>query len=225
MKIKICGMRDPANIAAIAALNPDYMGFIFYDRSPRFAGALPPETLDGLPDSIRRVGVFVDAPMAEILDQSDRYALNLIQLHGSEAPEICAEIRRHLPVIKAFGLAEAADFNRTEAYAGSCDYFLFDTKTPSHGGSGRAFDHALLTLYTGRTPYFLSGGLAPADADRLAAVRDPRCVAIDINSCFETAPGVKDPTLVEPFLKVIQASRGVWHTPLHTLKQLKTNRS
>ena len=204
MKVKVCGMRDAANIAAIARLAPDYMGFIFYDRSPRFAGGMDAASLDALPEGTARVGVFVDSPEWYIREMGARYELDYVQLHGAETPVMCAGLRDDYGVIKAFGVAGADDLAATEAYEGVCDYYVYDTKTSSHGGSGVRFDHSLLASYAGQTPYLLSGGIAVDDAGALSAFDDPRCVGFDINSCFETAPGIKDPAAVELFLKTIK---------------------
>ncbi len=200
-------MREAENIAAVARLEPDYLGFIFYEKSPRFAGELAPSALKSLPRTIRRVGVFVDAPEESIREIAEAYGLDLLQLHGDETPEMCARLREIRPVIKAFGIENEEDVKKSEHYAGTCDYFLFDTRTPARGGSGRPFDHRLLVHYTGPVPYLLSGGLGPADAARLAAIDDPRCVAVDVNSRFESVPGVKDPALVQPFIETIKNQR------------------
>ena len=221
MKVKVCGMRDARNIAEIARLKPDYMGFVFYERSPRYAGSLEPGALDVLPPEIGRVGVFVDAPLERVLETAARYDLDMVQLHGSESPEMCSKLRRRYGVIKSFGIGDASDLERVAPYEGTCDYYLFDAKTPIHGGSGLRFDHGVLAAYEGATPYFLSGGLRAEDAAALAAFASPdtsaspplpppfapgdgRCVGFDINSGFETAPGVKDPAQVEQFMKTIK---------------------
>jgi phosphoribosylanthranilate isomerase len=204
MKIKVCGMRDPHNIAQIALLKPDYMGFIFYARSPRFVGSLPPKALGGLTSDIRRIGVFVNAPEAYMLEMAERYRLDGVQLHGGESPELCACLRQKYTVIKAFGVASEADLRAADDYAGVCDLFLFDTKTPAHGGSGQVFDHTILSAYTGVTPYFLSGGISEADAASLIEWEDDRCVGVDINSRFESAPGIKDAKAVERFITILR---------------------
>ncbi len=216
MKIKVCGMRDAANIAAVAHLDPapDMMGFIFYAPSPRNACTTPPEALDALPSATRRVGVFVDAPADEILATARRFKLNAVQLHGTEPPAMCTRLRGEgLGVMKTFGIATAADVARTAPYEGTCDLYVFDTRVPdaapgtTHGGTGRKFDHRLLEAYQGTTPFLLSGGLGPEDAlnalnaEQLTATRHPLCAGIDINSRFESAPGVKNPATIQQFLK------------------------
>ncbi len=216
MLIKVCGMRDAENIAAVARLDPapDMMGFIFYGRSPRNACAMPTEALDALSAAIRRVGVFVDASREEVLETARRYELDFVQLHGGESPEMCAALRSHgLGVMKAFGIATADDLARTAEYEGSCDLYVFDTRLPGsphggvHGGSGVKFDHSVLAYHNTNTPYLLSGGLAPGDAGQLATTRLPLCAGFDINSRFETSPGIKDPEAINNFITKIKSQR------------------
>lgn len=196
-------MRDPANIAAVGRLEPDFMGFIFYEQSPRFAGDLAPEALDVLPARTKRVGVFVDETEARILELMERYMLDYVQLHGSESPEMCARLRAEVGVIKAFGVAEAEDVARAAEYEGTCDYYIFDTRTPTHGGSGRRFDHDLLKSYNFLTPFMLSGGIGPENMTEDAAVLRQlglRHIGYDINSRFELEPGLKNEKFIAKFL-------------------------
>ncbi|MDR0688277.1 MAG: phosphoribosylanthranilate isomerase [Prevotellaceae bacterium] len=205
MKVKVCGMREAGNIAEVARLQPDYMGFIFYERSPRFAGGLMPEALSVLPAETLRVGVFVNAEKDYILRQAARYRLDLLQLHGDETPAACAALKKSgYGIIKAFGVQSAADFGATHRYEEACAYFLFDAKTPQRGGSGKKFDHRLLASYSGKTPFFLSGGIAPEDTATVAALRLPRCAAVDINSRFESSPGVKNAAEVGRFIEAVR---------------------
>jgi phosphoribosylanthranilate isomerase len=207
MLIKVCGMRRERNIAEVALSAPDLMGFIFYDRSPRYAGEMPPRALDTLSPATKRVGVFVDAPKERILEIARKYALDLVQLHGAESPEMCSALRAEgLGVIKAFGIGSREGVERAAAYEGTCDYYVFDTAGAEHGGTGRKFDHSLLTAYSGSTPWLLSGGLGPEEAPALAlfARKNPRCAGFDINSRFETAPGTKDPEAIKQFMKTIK---------------------
>lgn len=197
-------MREARNIADIARLEPDFMGFIFYERSPRFAGGMEAASLDVIPPTVGRVGVFVDASEAYIRETARKFNLGFVQLHGAEPPGLCARLRGEFGIIKAFGIGSARDLARTADYDGVCDYYLFDTLTAAHGGSGRRFDHTILASYGGCTPYIISGGLCADDAVRLAPSGDVRCVGLDINSRFESAPGVKDPARVGKFIETIK---------------------
>ncbi|MXV15901.1 phosphoribosylanthranilate isomerase [Hufsiella ginkgonis] len=193
MKIKVCGMRDPENIKAVAALSPDYMGFIFYPGSERFVAGLPPKAIWSLPEDIITTGVFVDSGYDEIIANVEKFRLQAVQLHGSETPELCGKLYADgLQVIKAFGVNEQFDFDTTEPFSEYADYFLFDTKTPGHGGSGASFNWALLENYLLDVPYFLSGGIGPDAVDDLKANYDHRFYAVDLNSRFEVSPGLKD---------------------------------
>ncbi|MBE7174925.1 MAG: phosphoribosylanthranilate isomerase [Mucilaginibacter polytrichastri] len=189
MKIKICGMRDAENIRRVAALQPDYMGFIFYLESPRYIGK---SGVKKAPDGVKKVGVFVDESLENILKQIADYELYAVQLHGSESVELCAALQAHTKVIKAFGVDEHFDFSLTDAYHGSVDFLLFDTKSAVHGGSGRTFNWRVLDRYEGSTPFFLSGGIGPENIKEAAAIRHPAFYALDLNSRFEISPGLKD---------------------------------
>jgi len=203
--IKVCGMKDPENIRDIISLHPDYMGFIFYPKSQRFIGELNPETLKQIPESICKVGVFVNENALNIFRIVQTYGLNAVQLHGKENPATCRILRRkRLKVIKALSISEANDLLVAEDYQTCCDYLLFDTKTPLHGGSGQQFDWSILSSYTGRVPFFLSGGIGPDDAERITKLSHPRLKAIDINSRFETEPGRKDTKTLAAFLNKIR---------------------
>ena len=203
MKIKICGLSDPDSIREIARLNPTMMGFIFYAPSPRNACALLPSVVNALPEGIERTGVFVDAPVDHILHTASRYGLTTVQLHGREPPDMCLTLRRSgLRVMKAIGINPDIDWDTLRPYEGTVDLYVFDTLTAIHGGSGRKFDWTLLRTYPLATPFLLSGGIGPDDADAItqAAATLPLMAGIDINSRFETQPGTKDPILVSNFL-------------------------
>jgi phosphoribosylanthranilate isomerase len=193
MKIKVCGMRDASNIKELEKLAPDYMGFIFYPGSKRYAHGLDRNIVGGLKPKIKKTGVFVDAMVSDVLERIADYKLDAVQLHGNETPEICAQMRRGgVEVIKAFGIDDSFDFNDLNAYHDAVDYFLFDTKTATYGGSGKTFDWALLKRYRLNKPYFLSGGLNPLNIGELNSLSDERFYAIDVNSGFEDAPGMKN---------------------------------
>ena len=192
--VKVCGMRDAAALAAVAALAPDFLGFIFAPRSPRFVGAaLAPELVRALPPTIWKVGVFVNETTENILATAHRFGLAAVQLHGQETPAQCEELNEAgLLVMKAFSVGQAVDFTALLPYVPHCDFFLFDTKGAAPGGNGAIFDWNLLSAYNLPVPYFLAGGLGLEHAADLAVLRLPGLVGVDLNSGFETAPGVKD---------------------------------
>ena len=200
LALKICGMREPHNIAEVATLAPDYMGFIFYDRSPRYVGTLSHEILRSLPDSVRKVGVFVN-PSADYAEKTiERYGLDLVQLHGNETVEVCRSIREKCPVIKAFRLRQETDLNLVGNYVDVCDYFLFDTPTEEFGGSGCRFNWAILEKFESPLPFFLSGGIGPDDVERIRAFGHPALKAVDVNSRFEIGPGLKNVASLRKFI-------------------------
>jgi phosphoribosylanthranilate isomerase len=206
--IKVCGMRDAENIRQVEALGVDMMGFIFWPQSSRYVGERP----SYLPVHAKRVGVFVDEDPEHICRIADEYQLDFIQLHGHESPEMLNRLSALHPysphregvrgrlLIKAFNIATADDFEQTKPYEGIVDYFLFDTKGKSLGGNGEKFDWNVLDAYQGNTPFILSGGIGPSDAECLKAFHHPRFVGIDLNSRFETAPGMKDVQSLRNFL-------------------------
>ena len=201
--IKVCGMREPDNIRAVEALGVDWMGFIFWPGSSRYVGTRP----DYLPTRAKRVGVFVDADTDDIVAHIADYRLDAVQLHGNETPASISLLRTSLTgaaagvaIIKTFSIATPDDLARTTDYEGAADYFLFDTKTPLVGGSGRQFDWTILTSYHGTTPFLLSGGIGPHDAARVNAFHHPQCIGIDLNSRFECAPALKDIQKLKAFL-------------------------
>lgn len=192
--VKVCGMRDAAALAAVAALGPDFLGFIFAPKSPRFVGeVLAPELVRALPPTIWKVGVFVNETTANILATAHRYGLAAVQLHGQETPAQCEALNEAgLLVMKAFSVGEKVDFAVLLPYVPHCDFFLFDTKGAAPGGNGAIFDWNLLLAYNLPVPYFLAGGLGLEHAAELAALDLPGLAGVDLNSGFETAPGVKD---------------------------------
>jgi phosphoribosylanthranilate isomerase len=197
--IKVCGMTEGGNIRAVEALGVDLIGFIFYPASSRFVRELP----SYLPEKAGRVGVFVNADREEILRRHEVFGFSYVQLHGDESPEFCARLRERdgLRVIKAFGVADEASFGQVSGYESACDLFLFDTRTPGRGGSGQRFDWSLLDSYQGKTRFLLSGGLGPESAEALRKLQAPLLAGLDLNSRFETAPGIKDPRQLELFLE------------------------
>ena len=194
MKIKVCGMRDKANLAQLVELKPDFIGLIFYDKSPRFVGDLLDENfVRSIPKPIKKVGVFVNSNPDYILRIVKKYDLQFIQLHGHETPDFCRNLKsRGINVIKAFSIDESFNFGTLNNYKPHCDYFLFDTKGQSLGGNGIAFDWKILERYQySDKPFFLSGGLS---LENISQVKDLgiKVYGLDVNSKFETEPALKD---------------------------------
>lgn len=197
VKLKICGMKLPDNIQGVTTLKPDYLGFIFYKGSKRFVEGLTPLFVNNLPAGIRRTGVFVNEELNRVAQLAVLYGLNAVQLHGQEPVKYCIALKGLLAdtgieLIKTFGVDEHFDFNTVNPYVNVADFFLFDTQTPDHGGSGKTFNWSILSNYTLTKPYFLSGGISAESVEQLRAINDPRLYAIDVNSRFELAPGLKD---------------------------------
>lgn len=194
MNIKVCGLRDAENLKEVAALNPDFVGFIFYDQSPRFVGdALDVDVVRALPRSIRKVGVFVNASPESIIRNVKKYDLQYVQLHGSETPDFCKNLKmRGINIIKAFRVDESFNFSMLNNYKNQCDFFLFDAKGDQPGGNGIAFDWSLLNKYDNDKPFFISGGIGLDNLADLEQIRHLKLYGIDVNSRVEVSPGVKD---------------------------------
>jgi phosphoribosylanthranilate isomerase len=200
LKTKVCGMRNPDNIKAVDALGVEYLGFIFYSKSKRDASNLDPETIKYL--KAKKVGVFVNEALYEILKISIKYKLDAIQLHGDETPEECAYLKNlGLEVFKVFSVDESFDFSRLDFYKESVDYFLFDTKGKERGGNGVSFDWELLKQYDNEIPLILSGGLNPQNIEEARQLSFLNLYALDLNSGFEIEPGLKDVATLREVLK------------------------
>ena len=197
--IKVCGMREEQNISDLEKLDIDWMGMIFWSGSKRYVSRPPSR----LPQRVKKVGVFVDASLDDIRQHVSDYQLDIIQLHGHETPAFL-EALKPLTLIKAFNIADASDLEKTKAYEGIADYFLFDTKGKIVGGNGEKFDWTVLTAYEGSTPFLLSGGIGPDDAQRVKRFHHHKCIGIDLNSRFESAPGLKDIVQLQTFIKQIR---------------------
>ena len=199
MIVKVCGMRDAENIRQLETLGIDWMGMIFWPKSKRYVSTPPVY----LPQHVRKVGVFVDASLDAIRQHVEDYQLDIVQLHGQESPDML-KVLKPLTLIKAFNIATPEDLQKTEPYEGLADYFLFDTKGKSVGGNGEKFDWSVLASYQGETPFLLSGGIGPEDAQDVKTFHHPKCIGIDLNSRFETEPGLKDITKLKQFLEAIR---------------------
>ena len=210
MIIKVCGMRDADNIRQIDELGcVDWMGFIFYPPSSRNVEQVP----EYLPKHCKRVGVFVNATLEETTQRQEAFCLNLIQLHGHETPDYCQQLRQHLKagtqLIKMIQIASPQDLENAAQYEGKVDYFLFETKCDSYGGSGKQFDWEILQHYKGQTPFLLTGGIGPEDAERIKTLNSKlstlNFIGIDLNSRFEIAPALKDVQRLKDFIQIVQS--------------------
>lgn len=200
--IKICGMKYPDNILEVGSLLPDYMGFIFWEKSARYFDGIIPD----LPKSIKKVGVFVNASQEEILEKIAKYDLQAVQLHGQESAEFCLNLKNtienlkqvQIEIIKVFSVNDSFDFEVLKPFEAVCDYFLFDTKGKLPGGNGTTFDWKVLEKYPSSKPFFLSGGIGIEELDAVNEISKTSLpiYAIDVNSKFEIEPGLKNINLV-----------------------------
>jgi phosphoribosylanthranilate isomerase len=211
LKIKVCGMCDGENIRRLARLNPDLMGFIFYPASPRYAGEIPAERLfESFPPGIIKTGVFVDSEPDTIKTQIINFGLQAVQLHGNESPEICRQLMSAgVQVIKAFSIDDSTDFSKMIDYVSYSKWFLFDTATNIPGGSGKSFNWKMLNKYHLGHPFFLSGGIGQEDAGHILSLKHEALAGVDINSKFETEPGVKDVEMVKRFIQKLRSEKSI----------------
>ncbi len=198
-------MRDSTNIGEVVALKPDYLGLIFYPKSPRYVeDSLAPGIRQAISDSCLTIGVFVNELLPEIIRKSNLFGFKWIQLHGNESADYCLQLQDlGFTLIKAFGVNEQFDFKKLESYKDVCSYFLFDTRSEAHGGTGKKFDWNLLKNYSGIKPFFLSGGIDIADIHVIRSLPMTSLFALDLNSRFETEPGMKDVNKLHEFFKEI----------------------
>jgi len=208
MKIKVCGLRESEDLLSLGNSGIDYMGFVFYEASPRYARyKLDTEVLKLVPKPVKKVGVFVDADAQEIIDTAEQFNLDVVQLHGQESPETCATLRARVRVIKAFNVDEEADLNALASpYEPHCDFFLFDASGIYPGGNGLRFNWELLSRYTLDTPFFLSGGIGPEHTAELMRIHHPQLHACDVNSRFELQPGKKNTSQIRFFVNALKSS-------------------
>jgi phosphoribosylanthranilate isomerase len=205
MKIKVCGMRDPSNIMEVSQLQPDYMGFIFYEKTPRYVGNdffIPP----AFPAATKRVGVFVNQSNEVILEKVTAFKLDMVQLHGQERVAQCGELKDEgVGIIKVFSVDDHMDFKVTGAYGSVVDYFLFDTKGKFYGGNARSFDWNVLARYDQKIPFFLSGGITPENIEGIGGFNSYNIQAIDVNSGVELSPALKDVEKVKAIKSILNS--------------------
>lgn len=208
MIVKVCGLRQADNIREVAALGVDYIGLIFWDKSPRYAGTTPsgviPDACGSTPCFLpRKVGVFVNPTAQEVIARVASFGLDVVQLHGHETTALIRELRHALPEVQIWKAVSVVGRDSVAAfrlYADYVDAFVFDTKCKTVGGSGEQFDWRVLEAYDGDVPFLLSGGIGPDDAERIHAFHHPKCLGIDLNSRFEKSPGIKDIVVLSQFL-------------------------
>ncbi len=204
MNIKVCGITSLKQLQQLDGLDVDFAGLIFHKESPRYIGdKLESSTVKGSDFDLKKVGVFVDPEMIDVLDAIDNYGLDVVQLHGNESPEMCDDLSSEVEVIKAFSIdSDTTNIDELVApYDGVCDYYLFDNKAANGaGGSGKKFDWKKIAESKIEKPFFLSGGIGPDDAAIVKAFKHPDYFGADLNSLFEKEPGVKDMGLVLKFM-------------------------
>jgi len=218
MKLKVCGMRDVENISSLLALKPDFVGFIFYNKSKRFVADFPQIKF---PLSIKKVGVFVNETIEEIVEIVNKYQLDVVQLHGNETSVFCQKLiemvtersrsesitnsgistplNHQVEIIKAFSVDEHFNFGLTSEYEDCCSYFLFDTKGKNYGGNGVKFNWEILQKYKGNVPFLLSGGISKIDIVEIQNIQHSKFAGVDINSGFEIEPAMKDIKEIKEF--------------------------
>ncbi len=197
IKWKVCGLRD--NISEVMTLQPDYVGFIFYKKSPRYVGEdfMLPEIKD---TGVKKVGVFVNESSDFVLDTVRRNYLDFVQLHGDESSAYCEELKRKgIKIIKAFSVGETFKFDVLNTYEPVVDFFLFDTPTSQYGGSGKTFNWSMLKKYNMNKQYFLSGGIGLENIEKVKELNMNKIHSLDVNSRFEVQPGLKDIATLEEF--------------------------
>jgi phosphoribosylanthranilate isomerase len=206
IKLKVCGMKDADNIREVNRLGLDYMGFIFYEKSPRFVGNDLASADFFL--TCEKVGVFVNEETALILEKAKLHRLDYVQLHGHESVEQCAELKENkLKIIKVFSIDSEMKFEKTIAYEEVCDFFLFDTKGKYYGGNATRFDWKILSGFNQRKPFFLSGGIDVESVKTVNELLHMNLHAIDINSGVEDAPGLKNVARIKAIQMIINANR------------------
>lgn len=210
IRVKVCGMKFPDNIFEVSNLGVDYLGFIFYPKSPRYCQDSGKDILNNINGNSIPVMVSVNMPENELLDTVSEWGFRVVQLHGNESHELCRRLKNHgVEVWKAIQIGNndfADNFENTKLYEGCVDMFIFDTATTKHGGSGRRFNWNILENYKGTTPFMLSGGISPGDEAEILKLTHSKLVGIDLNSRFEISPGLKDINLLSEFINNLKSN-------------------
>ncbi|HMG82545.1 MAG TPA: phosphoribosylanthranilate isomerase [Ferruginibacter sp.] len=209
MRLKVCGITQEEQMTQLADAGATFGGFIFYPKSPRYALRTMTTNQIKKENNINKVGVFVNATVEEVLQMVDECRLHIVQLHGDETPKYCEKIADYISVVKAFRVSETDNIGwRIQEYMNVCDMFMFDTEGVGYGGTGKKFNWDMLNNTEVGKPYFLSGGVEPTDAEKLKLFEEKpeakALFAVDINSKFEIAPGIKDMELIKKFAQEIK---------------------
>jgi phosphoribosylanthranilate isomerase len=204
IEIKVCGLKNSSNIAEVAMLKPQYMGFILYKNSPRYVSLKEAGNLvKHIPPSIQKVGVLVNEPIENAIEIAQSRVFDLLQLHGNENIVYCRKLSTSIGIIKAFSISEKLPENLSD-YQSFCRMFLFDTAGEKFGGTGKMFDHKILSGYSLDKGFILSGGISTADSNYIKSIKTDKMVAVDLNSRFEVKPGVKDINLLKKFIEKLR---------------------
>lgn len=209
MRVKVCGMTDINQVRQLNDLGVHFCGFIFYPKSPRYVlNTNTTDTIKKIKGNINKVGVFVNEKEDTVLKMVDECGLYLVQLHGDESPRTCENLSNYVTTVKAFRISEQDNILwKIKDYQDVVDMFLFDTEGVGYGGTGKKFNWSMLKGLSIRKPFFLSGGIQPEDVHQLAEfMQDPVAkdlFAVDINSRFEIAPGIKNLALVQEFVNSV----------------------
>ncbi|MBP7810018.1 MAG: phosphoribosylanthranilate isomerase [Bacteroidia bacterium] len=203
MKIKVCGLKNYENISHVILAGADHVGFIFHKESPRyFNNSLSFDEMRTI--KAEKVGVFVNENMYSVLDKIAHYDLDFVQLHGNEDVDYCESLKPYVKVIKAVSVMETIDYMELKKYEGKVDYFLFDTFTNQHGGSGKLFNWDILRDYALSTPFFLSGGISNESIQYIKQLNIKQLFGVDLNSKFESSPGIKEASKIKQFIKQLK---------------------
>ena len=202
--IKVCGLKDPVNVKEVAALGPDFMGFILYRGSPRHISLEESVNLvQNIPEPIKKVGVLVNEPFENAMDIAGSGAFDILQLHGSESVSYCERLHYHIEIIKTFSISDRLPENLSD-YQPFCSMFLFDTAGDKFGGTGKRFDHGVLSGYSLEKDFLLSGGISPEDPEYIRSIKKSSLSGVDLNSRFEVKPGIKDIGMLRKFIEKIR---------------------
>jgi phosphoribosylanthranilate isomerase len=208
MRLKVCGMTQPAQIDELVEIGATFAGMIYYPKSPRYVlRHMTTNHIKGI-KNINKVGVFVNASVDEVRHMVDECRLHMVQLHGDETPKYCEKIADYISVVKAFRISPGDNIAwKIKDYMDVCDMFLFDTEGAGYGGTGKKFDWKMLQGLQIGKPYFLSGGIGPDDVETIKEFASDTAAkalfAIDVNSKFEESPGIKDMQKVRTFFKAL----------------------